>query len=137
MKGDIFVRDDHHAAWSNYGAGFPGTLGIPSLTAQTDPVLGTNLTVDVANSSGQPTVGLLFVGTQRASLPTRFGGTVLVLPDLIGSIVFNSGPDTFVAAVPGDFDLSGAVLDVQAVEVDPGAAYGLSFTAGLELTFGL
>lgn len=134
---DVFVRDDHHAAWTDYGAGFPGTLGIPSLTAQTDPVLGANLTVDVANSSGQPTVGLLLVGTQRANLPTRFGGTLLVLPDLVGPIFFNSGPATFVAAVPRDFDLAGAVLDVQAVEVDPGAANGLSFTAGLELTFGL
>jgi hypothetical protein len=134
--GDVFVRDDHDASWTNYGSGFPGTNGVPFIVAQQDPVLGTSLTVDVGNSYGQPTVGLLFVGFTRANLPTGFGGEVLLVPALVVPITFSYSADSFSAAVPYDVALAGATLDVQAIESDPGAAEGVSFTAGLELVFG-
>src|SRR5262245_4157504 len=40
------------AASTNYGAGWPGTSGVPSLTASSDPVLCAPIMVDVANSRG-------------------------------------------------------------------------------------
>src|SRR5262245_14568273 len=40
------------ASWTNYGAGFPGTLGVPAFTARADPELGTTLTLDLGNSLG-------------------------------------------------------------------------------------
>ncbi len=60
---------------ANYGAGFPGTNGVPSLTSRADPVLGSTLTLDLANSYGASTVGLLFVGFQRTQIPTRAGAS--------------------------------------------------------------
>jgi hypothetical protein len=133
---DILVRDDHDASWTNYGSGFAGTNGVPFISAQQDPVLGTTLIVDVGNSYGQPTVGLLLLGFTRANLPTGFGGEVLLVPALMVPITFSYGADSFSAAVPYDVALAGTRVDVQAVESDPGAAEGVSFTAGLELVFG-
>jgi len=134
--GDIFVRDDHDASWTNYGSGFAGTNGVPSITAQQDPVLGTSLTVAVGNSYGQPTVGLLLVGFARANFHTGFGGDVLLIPALVVPITFSYGADSFSGAVPSDVTLAGVTLDVQAIESDPGAALGVSFSEGLELSFG-
>src|SRR5262249_32664504 len=40
-KIDVFVRDfcSTSASWSNYGSGFPGTNGIPSLTSRSNPTI--------------------------------------------------------------------------------------------------
>jgi hypothetical protein len=133
---DLFVRDDRVAAWTNYGSGFPGTNGVPFLTAQQVPTLGSTVTIDVGNSYGQPTFGLLLVGFARAQLHTRFGGDVLLAPALLVPITFSYGADSFTGSVPDDFALVGTTIDVQAIESDPGAALGVSFSAGLELVFG-
>jgi len=62
---------------------------------------------------------------------------VLLVPALVVPITFSYGADSFTAAVPYDVALAGTSLDVQSIESDPGAARGVSFTAGLELVFGL
>src|SRR5262249_40403418 len=59
---DDFVHEMHPASSTNYGAGFAGTHGVPDLTSDAIPVLGTSINVFLANSLGAPTVGLLFVG---------------------------------------------------------------------------
>jgi hypothetical protein len=75
-KTDVFVHEfcSIPAAWSNYGVGFPGTNGVPAFTSRQNPVLGTSITLDLANSSANPTVGLIFVGFQRTSLHSGWGG---------------------------------------------------------------
>jgi hypothetical protein len=135
---DVFVHDacGTLASWINYGAGFPGTNGVPSFTSQQLPSFGTTVTVDLANSRGQPTVGLLVVGRQRANLPTHRGGDLLVLPLLIAPITFSYGADSFTGTIPVDVSLCGATVDLQAIETDPGATFGLSFSQGLELVIG-
>jgi hypothetical protein len=135
---DVFFHDlcTATASWGNYGAGFPGTTGVPSFTSQQDPVLGTTITVDVSNSYAQPTVGLIFVGHQRASIPTKWGGDLLVLPDFAMPVTFSYGSDSFTGAIAHEFELCGLAIDLQAIELDPGAAKGISFTQGLELFFG-
>ena len=65
-----------HPSWSNYGSGVPGTKGVPALTSQGDPFLGSTVTVDLENSYGQPTIGLLFVGFQQARDLSFSGGGV-------------------------------------------------------------
>jgi hypothetical protein len=133
---DAFTYDLHYASWTNYGAGFPGTNGVPALTSRAAPVLGTSITLDVQNSSGQPTIGLLIAGFQRASLHTSRGGDLLVLPAYVLPISFSYGSNQFAWTIPADPTLAGAILDLQAVEADAGAAKGVSFTAGLELAVG-
>jgi hypothetical protein len=133
---DAFVRDERMASWSNYDSGLAGTTGVPALTASANPVLGATITVDLANSYGQPTLGLFVVGYGRASIPTRFGGDLLVVPALIAPITFSYGGDSFVGAIPGDFAWCGFTIELQGIEADPGAAAGVSFSQGLELTIG-
>jgi Tol biopolymer transport system component len=137
---DVFVHDraaDVHASWSNYGAGFPGTLGVPSLTASANPVFGASFTIDVGNSLGATTSALLLIGLQRASIPTSAGGTLLV--DLLLSMPLSlpAGGLSLPAGFPHDPALCGVTVDLQAIELDPGAAKKLSFTAGLELAPGI
>ena len=70
---DIFVRDRCDALWSNYGAGFPGTLGVPPLTSRGDPVLGSTITIDLGNSYGSSTFAVLLVGNLQTDVSTRKG----------------------------------------------------------------
>jgi hypothetical protein len=135
---DVFVHEQCStpATWTNYGAGYPGTLGVPAFTAQQFPWFGATVTVDLANSYGAPTIGLLVLGLQRASLPTKWGGDLLVLPTLIAPITFSFGGDSFTGTIPDDVDLCGATIDLQGIEADPGAQFGVSFSPGLELVIG-
>jgi len=135
---DVFVHErcSTPASWSNYGSGFPGTFGVPALTSRQNPVLGTTITIDLDNSLQASTTGLLFLGFQRTDVPTNRGGHLLVLPVFTVPILFSSGPDSFSGTIPSDARLCDSTVEVQAIELDPGAAYGVSFTPGLELILG-
>ena len=124
------------ATWSNYGAGFPGTNGVPSFTSQADPVLGSTVTLDLANSYGTSTVGLLFVGFQRTQIHSSWGGDLLVVPVLTLLVNLAPGGTSFTGDIPYDESLCGFTIDLQAIELDRGAAKGVSFTPGLELVLG-
>jgi hypothetical protein len=133
---DVFVHDRCVASWSNYGAGFPGTNGVPSFTSQTNPVLGTTVTLDLANSYGNATVGLLIVGFQRTTIPTNWGSDVLADPLITRVVDLPASGASLSHRIPNDHDLCGFTVDLQALEADPGAAKGVSFTQGLELVLG-
>jgi len=126
----------HSASWENYGSGVPGTHGIPFFTSQNDPILGSTITLDLGNSYGQPTSGILVLGFPRASLHTGLGGDLLLIPVLLVPISFSFGANSFTGTLPSDPALLGFALDLQAVEADPGAVKGVSFTQGLELVLG-
>ena len=135
---DWFVREACAtvASWSNYGSGYPGTLGVPSLVAPYDPVIGSTEEVDVGNSAGVFTVALLFVGFQQIQLHSSLGGDLLVLPQWTSVVALGSGGSSFSANLPFDGSLCGMSIDLQAWEADAGAAKGVSFTPGLELVLG-
>ena len=135
---DAFFREfcSTGASWSNYGSGFPGTSGVPSLTSRSNPTIGSTITLDLANSCAKPTVGLLFVGYQRTTIPTNLGGDLLVVPALSIFVTFSCGGEWFTGAIPKDETLCGTTIDLQAIESDPGAVKGVSFTPGLELVIG-
>jgi len=132
---DVFVRDAHVAIWCNYDSGVAGTHGVPSLTPSANPVIGATITVDLSNSLGSPTVGLFVLGPQRAKIPTH-GGELLVDPSLIVPISFSFGSDSFHGTIPSSVVWCGVTLDLQGVELDPGAVAGVSFSPGLELVIG-
>lgn len=137
---DAFVHDlsvtDPAATWSNYGAGYAGTLGIPSLTASANPVLGDSIGLDVGNSLGFWTVGFLIIGSSDASIVTSAGGTLLVDPAVIVPFVVWPAGYSIPADVPADIGLLGVAAYLQVIEIDPGAPYGASFTPGLQLILG-
>ena len=122
--------------WANYGDGFAGTNGVPSFTSRTDPVLGTTVTLDLANSSGSSTFGLLFVGFARTKLHSRLGGDLLVVPSIAVSVSIPVNGTSFSGNLPNDDSLCGFEIDLQAFEADSGAVKGVSFTPGLELVLG-
>jgi hypothetical protein len=135
---DVFVREICvvDASWANYGAGWPGTFGVPSLTAQSDPVLGSTLKVDLENSSGLFSVTLFLVGYQQASLHSSLGGDLLLIPSTATLLLLPPGGTTLVTILPGDLSFAGFEIDSQALETDLGATKGVSFTAGLQLILG-
>jgi hypothetical protein len=137
-SGDIFLHDkcSTPGSWINYGAGVAGTFGVPSFTSQQLPSFGTTVTVDLANSYGAPTIGLLALGLQRGDFKSKFGGDLLVVPALILPITFSYGADSFTGTIPDDVELCGSTIDLQGIETDPGAQFGLSFSEGLELVIG-
>jgi WD40 repeat protein len=136
--GDVFVRIPCGtvASWSNYGAGFPGASGVPALTPESNPVLGTTVMLDVVNSSGLYTVALLFLGVQRADIPSVWGGDLLLLPTVTVLLGLPPTGARFGGDLSDRSDLCGLVVDFQAIELDPGAAHGVAFTPGLELLLG-
>jgi Tol biopolymer transport system component len=138
-RDDAFVRDltvSSDATWSNYGAGHPGTSGVPGLTASADPVLGASIAIDVENSAGIDACGLLLVGLDDASLPTSAGGTILVDWRVAAPVLVPAAGASFPGDVPGDLDLCGLSIYLQALELDFGASHRISFTPGLQLVLG-
>jgi cold shock CspA family protein len=133
---DVFVRDHHLATWSNYGSGFPGSNGIPAYVPRWNPHLGMTLNLDLDNSSGTATVGVLFLGLQRTTIHSNSGGDLLVVPVITMPVSIPAGGASFSGAIPDDSSLGGIRIDLQAIEFDSGAAKGVSFTQGLELMLG-
>jgi len=140
-KLDVFVHDrtvvPRAASWSSYGSGFYGTSFVPSITPSADPAFGASFTLDVSNSYGSPTYGLLFVGASPASIPTKKGGTLLVQWAVILAVPFGNGGVSLPVTVPLDLSLCGVDAYLQIVEADPGAQFGFSFSPGLDLSLGL
>jgi Tol biopolymer transport system component len=131
---DVFVHDRRiSATWYNYGAGLYGTLGVPSFSSRSDPVLGTTLMLDVADSCGDYTVGLLFLGFERASIHSGWGADLLVEPAVTFLVGLSPWGNCFIQEIPDDATLAGLLVDLQVIEADPGAVKGISFTPGLEL----
>ncbi|MFY9344530.1 MAG: hypothetical protein WAT39_18705 [Planctomycetota bacterium] len=124
------------ASWSNQGAGFPGTTGIPGLTASANPVLGTTPNVLVGNSANATTLGAVFFGVATASIPTPFGGTALIVPLTSVGLVVPVGGGALPFPLPLDPTLCGFVLEMQAVLVDGGAQFGIAFTPGMTWVLG-
>ena len=131
---------DSTAAIELYGAGWAGTLGIPSLTTSANPVLGTTIQVNVGNAKGMDTIGCILVSGAPAATPTEYGGTLLVsLPEDYALSAHPLGPAgaTMTYAIPNDITLHGMDLFAQLFHEDPGATHGIAFSRGLRLTHGL
>ncbi len=133
---DFLFCEATTAAWSNYGAGWPGTLGVPGFTCSTQPVIGTTLTARIDNSAGITTIAVVLLGVQQAQIPTRKGGDFLVLPLLSFTFSMPPGTLTLNADLDDDPTLCGLEFFAQALELDSGASGGLSFTPGLKLVLG-
>lgn len=120
----------------NYGAGHPGTGGVPSLGALAAPRLGTTIEVLVGNSTAGTIPALLMIGTARASVPTPFGGTLLVQLAAQLPLTLTAAGARVPLLIPDLPSLCGATFTLQAVMADPGASQGIAFTPGLELGLG-
>jgi len=127
---------DVEASWNTYGQGHAGSAGIPTLIPRTDPELGTTLTLDISNSANRDTVAVLFVGFQKADIPTAQGGHILLIPSFGFFFQVPLGGTTFSGDIPAnDEDLCGLSLFLQVIECDD-LTHIRGFSAGLELILG-
>jgi hypothetical protein len=90
----------------------------------------------VGNSHGTPTSAVFFIGFSPASIPTPFGGVLLVLPAVVFPFALPAGGADFLLTVTCDYALCGLSIYLQVWEADAGASQGVSFTPGLELRLG-
>jgi hypothetical protein len=135
--GDTWTWDGAgDASWTNYGSGWPGTNGIPSFTATGDPVLCGPITLELANSLGASTTAVLFLGLAPTDQLTSYDGHVLVALTNLFLLGLPGAGLGIPGIVPCENALCGRSVYLQALEVDPGASRGVSFTPGLKLVFG-
>jgi hypothetical protein len=123
------------AQWSNYGSGWPGTLGIPTLGLGSAPRVGESVSVLVESSSLVPTIGCLGISPFQASVPTPAGGTILIDPyhpsALMIEFLAMPGANVVELALPYELTGCGTAVYLQVGLFDLGASNGYSFTDGL------
>ena len=130
------------AAYSNYGVGSAGTLGVPSITLTGPPVLGSSVDLLVSNSWGASNVTCILVGSAPAALTyPSVPATILVDPAAPSTQMFDFllPPSGLVAPfdLPSIGSLCGVTLYLQAIQYDPGSgAFPYAFTQGLAMTLG-
>lgn len=116
------IASSNEAAFTNYGSGKEGSLGIPSITLNANPVLGASVSLQVADAKPNSTAKLIR-GTSTASTPFD-GALALVNYDTVIDINVNSSGDgSMNANVPSAAALAGRSFYWQLwVPNDPGAA---------------
>lgn len=135
---DVFawIRSGILANVADYGVGFPGENGVPTLTASGSPAIGTRLSLSATNASSRWTVGFLLIGTERTDFPLKSGASLLTLPVFTLPVALTNSGWSSAFDLPDDSTLCGAFACLQMIELDPKAAGGLAFSAGLELLLG-
>ncbi len=124
------------ASWSNYGQGWPGTLGTPTLTSSDDPVLGSTIELQLGSSFPSTTVALLMLGMQKDSEVTSADGTLHVVPLSTSLLPLETTGMTLPITLPTESWFCDVPLHGQLLVVDPGASRGFAFSEGLSLLFG-
>ncbi len=124
-------------SWSNYGFGWPGTQGIPSLTLDKPPWFDADVTLHVDNSLGYATLGFLGLGLTEASIPTNFGGTLLLIPDEVHPLAIPAGGlDMPATLAPPDPVWCHLTVHGQVFMLDHNATHGWSMTPGIKIKLG-
>lgn len=121
----------------NYGAGHPGTSGVPTIASSAAPILGTTPDILIGSSLGAPTLGALSLGGPDTVLPTPFGGSILLVPFATVTMSIPAAGAQVPLAIPADPSYCGLPFFLQAAMLDAGASHGVSFTPGLRLDLGI
>lgn len=127
---------DRSAGTGIYGTGWPGTLGVPAIWATDNPRLCTPISIGIGNSRGTLTQGVLMLGLSQIDVPTALGGRLMVGPSTVVPIQIPKDGASLPVCIPCDAALCGLDVFLQALENDPGASLGVSFTLGLWLGLG-
>ena len=91
---------------------------------------------DLGNSLGTATAAALLVGVNAASVPTPWGGTVLVTPGFVVAMSLPAAGLGLPLPVPNDPLLCLGTVRMQGFVFDAGATGGVAESAGLRLTLG-
>jgi hypothetical protein len=126
------------ACWSNYGAGFPGAVGVPGIWLVGSPRLGQQVAITMVTVRAAPELAIVVLGLQAANQPTPFGGTLLVQPASTSAVMAPAMPTSFALplGVPTQSSFVGLQVFAQFAHTDPTAAQGWAFSRGLEFVVG-
>ncbi len=137
--GAVYVFDlcSSTAAATSYGAGKPGTAGVPVLSSTNLPKIGTTADLTVSNGLAGASPVLLLAGFAPAGLPFD-GGTLLVTPAFVVALPPLGAGGSLVLPVPITPWADGVHVYYQVMFFDPGAAgyYQTAQTNGLDWTVG-
>jgi Tol biopolymer transport system component len=131
-----FHRSSAPARWDLYGSGYAGKSGEPSIALDDLPRLPSRRALLLGSSTDLWTYGFVYCGLQSTSLPTRLGGTLLVLPNWVFPLAAPPAGSQLLFDLPLDYRLAGLPFYFQWIEADHDAPHGASFSAGLEMVPG-
>jgi PKD repeat protein len=143
-NGAIFYQQDNTAANGPIGYGCPGSsASAPTMSLSAEPVLGTSVTIDVANMTATTGPGWLFIGMAD---PVGFDLTPLGMTDCLLSanpilvtqpILNSAGSASLPVPIPNTPAFAGVYIGLQAANVDTGAnALNVAATAGHAVRIG-
>lgn len=138
------------AAWTTYyGEGTPGSNTQPSLggtrcspaiNLSGHPKMGASVNLTAENSSGLASSALIVLGAAPTSLPL-LTGTLLVVPLLTVPVPMPIPVSPFVhdheLVIPATIPNAPGLVYVQVLQLDAGAAGGVSFTPALQIEIGI
>jgi len=126
------------ACWTNYGDGFPGAIGVPSIYLTGTPAIGQQADLQMVTVRASAEFAIVALGFAPTSQPTPFGGTLLVQAASTATFVTPPMPTAFalVLRFPPLPALVGGRLYAQFAHSDPTAAQAWAFSRGLELIVG-
>jgi hypothetical protein len=131
------VSVTRQAAWSLYGAGYPGTGGlVPAISLDADPALGADVSLQVQNVAGRDTVMIVLAATEPALLDTNKGGVLLTEPLLLFAAPLPQNGADLGWSIPNDPAFLGLSIYAQALEADTGARWRIAFSRGIRMTLG-
>lgn len=135
---------DGVASYNVFGAGCPGTAGVPTNTASAPPQLGTAPTITFGNLPF-PFIAIAVLGVSNTSpLPLDLGfigmpGCFLrVSLDSTLSVAGAGGSASFIFPIPNQLNLVGFTFYTQGIVLDPGLnPFGFSASAAAQAIVGL
>ncbi len=123
--------------WTNYGTGWEGTNGVPSLGLDGNPTIGETVNILLGNASGVSASACLLFGDQQTNTPTPLDGALLTNPVVPVHIpALAPGGASYPLDIPDNSTLCGIELYGQLIHVDNGASAGIAFSRGLRFIFG-
>jgi hypothetical protein len=118
--------DARAGSWGNYGDGWAGFAGVPTLTVA-GSIDACTASMAITNTSGGPTYAALLIGAMPQDTLLPSGATLLVVQQ--GRVNFQlpaGGINLAFGCLP-----EGTVIFLQVMERDPVAVGGVSWTPGL------
>jgi hypothetical protein len=133
---EVETRSKCPPSSQEFGVGWPGTLGVPALSAVGDPFLCSTVGLAIGNSSSAPTIAQIALSTKKIAHRTQYDGYLLIAP--AGGMFCHVPTNGAQVGLPIGCDpgLCGTSLYLQVLELDAGATRGVSFSRGLELILG-
>ncbi|MGE3171372.1 MAG: VWA domain-containing protein [Planctomycetota bacterium] len=129
------------ATWTNYGIGWSGSSGVPTIGLGSAPSICAGIDLQVGNSWGQTQPCCVLFSDQPTNRLLSFGGRLLVDTATAGFWETGVGVSPAGLSLPlqvpcNSLSFCGMTFYAQGALLDPGAAGGVALTSGLQFSIG-